>query len=81
MKSVRIATLKDNLSRHLRAVEKGESFVVTDRDHPVAQLVPIPAEDGFDFTPATKPFKAKTFKPTRKKVDSLALLLKERGVR
>ena len=81
MKSVRIATLKDQLSRHLRAVEKGASFVVTDRDRPVAQLVPIPTEDGFDLIPATRPFNARTFKPTRKKVDSLALLLLERGSR
>ena len=81
MKSVRIATLKDQLSRHLRAVEKGASFVVTDRDHPVAQLVPIPTEDGFDLVAATKPFKPRTFKPTRKKLDSLALLMDERGSR
>ncbi len=81
MKSVRIATLKDQLSRHLRAVEKGASFVVTDRDHPIAQLLPVPAEDGFELLPAARPFRARTFAPTRKKLDSTALLMKERGSR
>ncbi len=81
MRSVKIATLKDQLSSHLRAVERGASFVVTDRDRPVAHLVPVPEEDGFDLMPADKPFRARTFRAARKKTNSLALLLKERGVR
>ncbi len=41
MKQVKIAELKDRLSEHLRAVEKGAEVVVTDRDRPIARIVPI----------------------------------------
>ncbi len=84
MKSVKIAELKDNLSRYLRAAEKGASVVVTDRDRPVAQIVPLLAEEGVDVVPASRPFSAvrgRRFAPTRKTIDSLALLLEERGDR
>jgi prevent-host-death family protein len=40
MKTVRIADLKARLSEHLRAVRRGHSLVVTDRDTPIARLVP-----------------------------------------
>ncbi|MGH2749679.1 MAG: type II toxin-antitoxin system Phd/YefM family antitoxin [Actinomycetota bacterium] len=42
MKRVKIAELKDRLSEHLRAVEKGAEVVVTDRDRPIARIVPFP---------------------------------------
>lgn len=41
MRRVKIADLKDRLSEHLRAVEKGAEVVVTDRDRPIARIVPI----------------------------------------
>lgn len=41
MKHVKIAELKDRLSEHLRAVEKGAEVVVTDRDRPIARIVPF----------------------------------------
>ncbi len=43
MKTVKIAELKDRLSEHLRAVERGtvSEVIVTDRDRPVARIVPI----------------------------------------
>ena len=41
MKTVRIADLKARLSEYLRAVRRGESIAVFDRDTPVAQIVPI----------------------------------------
>lgn len=84
MKPVKIAELKDNLSRYLRAAEKGASVVVTDRDRPVAQIVPILAEDGVDVLPASRPFSAvrdRRYPRTRSAVDSLELLLAERGQR
>ena len=43
MKSATIAKLRNNLSRYLREVQKGESIEVLDRDTPVARLIPIPA--------------------------------------
>ena len=42
---VGVRELRQNLSRWLRRVENGESFEVTDRGRPVAQLTPLPPED------------------------------------
>lgn len=39
---VGVRELRQNLSRWLRRVENGESFEVTDRGRPVAELRPIP---------------------------------------
>ena len=41
MKQVRIAELKSRLSEYLRAVRRGETIAVLDRDTPVAQIVPV----------------------------------------
>src|SRR5262249_53531161 len=41
MKQVRIAALKARLSHYLRAVRRGETIAVLDRDTSVAQIVPI----------------------------------------
>ena len=43
MKSVRIAELKARLSEHLRAVRRGETIVVLDRETEIAQIVPVRA--------------------------------------
>ena len=40
MHTVRIADLKNNLSRHLVRVRRGAEITVMDRDTPVARLVP-----------------------------------------
>jgi prevent-host-death family protein len=41
--SVGVAELRQNLSRYLRRVERGERLLVTDRNRPVAELGPPPA--------------------------------------
>lgn len=41
MNTVKIADLKDHLSAHLRAVEAGAEIVVTDRNRPIARIVPV----------------------------------------
>jgi prevent-host-death family protein len=41
--SVKTAELKAHLSKHLRAVRRGETIVVLDRDEPIARIVPIGA--------------------------------------
>jgi prevent-host-death family protein len=46
--TVGIAELRQNLSRYLRRVERGERLVVTDRNRPVAELGP-PARPGGDL--------------------------------
>ena len=43
--TVGIAELRQNLSKYLRIVARGERLVVTDRNRPVAELGP-PALDG-----------------------------------
>lgn len=42
MNSVGVAELRQNLSRYLRRVQRGERLVVTDRNKPVAELGPPP---------------------------------------
>jgi prevent-host-death family protein len=41
MRRVKIAELKSQLSKHLRAVERGAELEVTDRDRPIARIVPV----------------------------------------
>lgn len=40
--TVGVAELRQNLSVYLRKIAAGESFVVTDRNRPVAMLGPVP---------------------------------------
>ena len=41
MKQTRIAELKARLSHYLRAVRRGETVIVLDRETPVARIVPV----------------------------------------
>jgi prevent-host-death family protein len=82
MRQVRIADLKARLSEHLRAVRRGETIAVLDRDTPVAQIIPvrelamlnvrIPASG----TPA--PNRVKLPKSTDLDIDVVQVLLEER---
>lgn len=40
MKSVKVSELKANLSRYLQMAAEGNRILVTDRDDPIAQIVP-----------------------------------------
>ncbi|ADB51385.1 type II toxin-antitoxin system Phd/YefM family antitoxin [Conexibacter woesei] len=42
MRSIGIRELRQQASRYLREVERGETFEVTDRGRPVALLAPVP---------------------------------------
>lgn len=42
MRAIGIRELRQQASRYLRDVERGETFEVTDRGRPVALLVPVP---------------------------------------
>lgn len=44
MNTVRIADLKARLSEHLRAVRRGRTLIVLDRDTPIARIVPYTKE-------------------------------------
>lgn len=41
MQAVKIADLKNNLSRHLARVRRGGELTILDRDTPVARIVPF----------------------------------------
>jgi prevent-host-death family protein len=43
---VGVAELRQNLSRYLLRVERGERLLVTDRNRPVAELCPPPSTSG-----------------------------------
>lgn len=45
MKTANIATAKNELSRLLRHVKRGETVVITERNHPVARLQPLVAQE------------------------------------
>ena len=48
LRTVGVAELRQNLSKYLRRVERGERLLVTDRNRPVAELGP-PAIMGADL--------------------------------
>jgi len=85
MKSVKIAELKDRLSEHLRAVERGAEIEVRDRNRPIARLVPVVrGERILRVIPPKRSFSAvrdRRPRPARWKKSSLELLLEERGRR
>jgi prevent-host-death family protein len=82
MKQVRIAELKARLSEYLRAVRRGETIAVLDRDTPVAQIVPVRDRSMLRVrkpvpgTPA--PNRVRLPKPAKLDVDIVQLLLEER---
>jgi prevent-host-death family protein len=85
MKRVKIADLKNHLSRHLREVEHGAEIEVTDRRRPIARLVPSGAsESEVRIIPARRSFAEVRNRRARKarwRIDSLQFLLQERGQR
>jgi prevent-host-death family protein len=82
MKRVKIAELKDQLSRHLREVERGAEVEVTDRERPIARIVPVIGTGvPLVVTPPTRPFsslRGKRYPAARWPVSSIDLLLEER---
>lgn len=85
MTRVKIAELKDHLSEHLRAAERGAEVIVTDRDRPIARITGMPAAGR---RAVLRP-PARAFAEVRDRirsdagwsVSSLALLLEERAER
>ncbi len=81
MKRVGVADLKDQLSKHLRAVEGGAEVEVTDRDRPIARIVPIRPASQLLVTPSGRPFAAvrmRVYPPAGWAKGSTELLLEER---
>jgi len=85
MKRVKIAELKDQLSAHLRAVERGAEIEVTDRNRPIARIVPVRgALASLRIAPPKRPFsevRRKRYPPTRWPVNLVELLIEDRRKR
>jgi prevent-host-death family protein len=82
MKQVRIAELKSRLSEYLRAVRRGETIAVLDRETPVAQIVPVHDRVALRVRKpapgAPAPNRVRLPRPAKLKGDVVELLLKER---
>jgi len=82
MKQVRIAELKARLSEYLRAVRRGETIAVLDRETPVAEIVPVRDRTALRVrkpAPGTPPpNRVRLPKPANLDVDVVQLLLEER---
>jgi len=80
MKSVRIAALKAHLSEHLRAVRRGHSVTVLDRDEPIARIVPYKKDAGaLVVRKALRPFHSTPLPPPLDPpINILELLFEER---
>lgn len=82
MKQVRIAELKARLSEYLRAVRRGETIAVLDRETPVAHIVPVrerPALHVRKPAAGAPPLnRVRLPKPAKLNVDIVELLLEER---
>lgn len=82
-----VAEIKAQFSRFLRQVADGETVTVTNRDRPVARLVP--AAEGKDFLRVRKPLKNPAglsslldLPPVKgRRTESLKVLLEDRGKR
>jgi len=82
MRQVRIAELKARLSEYLRAVRRGETIAVLDRETPVAQIVPVRERTALRVRkPAPgspPPGRVRLPEPAKLNVDVVELLLEER---
>jgi len=82
MKQVRIAELKARLSEYLRAVRRGETIAVLDRETPVAQIVPVRDRTTVRVRKpvpgAPPPNRVPLPKPLNVPIDVVQLLLEER---
>jgi prevent-host-death family protein len=85
MKRVKIAELKDHLSQHLRDVERGNEVEVTDRDRPIARIIPVRRSGAsLALVPPKRPFssvRSKQYAAARWGIGSTELLLEERQQR
>jgi prevent-host-death family protein len=81
MKQAGIAKLKARLSEYLRAVRRGHTVTILDRQTPVARIVPIHAAGLRIRKPvsgAPQPNRVPLPPPANLKIDVLELLLEER---
>jgi prevent-host-death family protein len=83
-KGIGVADLKAHLSEHLRAVRRGRTITVLDRDTPIARIVPYVAAAIDVRSSSRRPREVKRRalpSPPHTATDSLAVLLDDRGRR
>jgi prevent-host-death family protein len=82
VKAVRIAELKARLSEYLRAVRRGETIAVLDRETRVAEIVPVRAANALRIRKpaagAPAPNRVPLPKPSTSKIDVVQVLLETR---
>lgn len=82
MKEVGIADLKARLSEYLRAVRRGETISVLDRQTPIARIVPVHEQTALHVrkpaSGAPRPNRVSLPKPLKLDLDVVQLLLEER---
>lgn len=82
MKGVGIADLKARLSEHLKAVRRGRTLIVLDRDTPVARIVPFAAVEALEVRRAIRHLRDLPIpQPPSVPTDSLRVLLEDRARR
>ncbi len=86
METVRIAELKARLSEYLRRVRRGRALTVTDRETPIAQIIPYQAGAGSltvrrPMPGAPRLAAIRMPPPLAIRADVVQLLAKERGDR
>jgi prevent-host-death family protein len=81
MKYVGMRQLKTQLARYLRAVEAGDSLMVTVRNRPVAKVIPIQAQGGDDDEALKSLAEKGLLRPSKRKPRPPKRALKVRNVR
>jgi prevent-host-death family protein len=84
MQRVKVSELKDQLSKHLRSVQAGAEVEVTDRDRPIARIVPIGNAVEPALRPPHRPFSSvrdHSHAPVNWSVSSTQLLRQDRQKR
>jgi prevent-host-death family protein len=78
VKTINISTFKARISEHLRRVRRGERITITDRDTPVASVVPVENEPDLVVHPprGSLSFPKLSFRVSR---DPLDFLMEDRS--
>ncbi|MEJ7757971.1 MAG: type II toxin-antitoxin system prevent-host-death family antitoxin [Gemmatimonadaceae bacterium] len=80
---VGVADLKAKLSEYLRTVKRGEEITVSDRNEPIARIVPFTSRGALIVREPTREYKSfrdiKLPPPVKLDVDPVELLLQDRN--
>lgn len=74
MKTANVAMAKNGLSMLLRRVKRGETVLITERNHPVARLLPYVSSAGAGEVPSGFYESGVLHAPVGRKLDAVAFL-------